>query len=97
MIDVTKMHGKGDGIDRAVASERTSAVNCKVCHRADKDELVLGDKVIQVALQHLKEIVANEARARGYRGRRLAALTLHSTREGDGRYSIADVLDHALY
>src|SRR4249920_237193 len=97
MIDVTKMHGKGDGIDRAVASERTSTVNCKVCHRAGKDELVLGDKVIQVALQHLKEIVANEARARDYRGRILITLALHGTREGDDWCSIADVLDHALY
>ena len=97
MIDVTKMYGKGDGIDCGVASERTSTVNCKVCHRAGKDDLVLRDKVIQVALQHLKEIVANEARARDYRGRRLTALTLHSTREGDGWCSIADVLDHALY
>ena len=97
MIDVTKMYGKGDGIDCGVASERTSTVNCKVCHRAGTNELALGDKVIQVALQCLTAMVADEAWAMGYRGRILTALTLLSTGEGDGWCSIADVLEHALY
>jgi hypothetical protein len=55
------VHSKGGGIDRAGASEGTSTADYEVCHRAGTNELVLGDKVIQVALQHPKEIVANEA------------------------------------
>ena len=95
--DVTKVHSKGGGIDRAGASEGTSTADYEVCHRAGTNELVLGDKVIQVALQHLKEIVANEAWATDYCGRMLTTLILRGAGAGGGWCSIANVLAHALH
>jgi len=91
------VHSKEGGIDRAGASEGTSTADCVVGQRTGTNELALRNKVIQVALQCLTAMVADEARARGCRGRILTALTLLSTGEGDGWCSIADVLEHALY
>jgi hypothetical protein len=58
--------------------------------------LTLGDNVIYVALQHVKEIAANEVRATGDLGIRLTALTLHGAGEGGKWCSVADVLEQAL-
>jgi len=55
-----------------------------VGQRTGTNELALRNKVIQVALQCLTAMVADEARAMGYRRRILTALTFLSTGEGDG-------------